>query len=255
MTWSAAQYTKFEDERTRPPRDLIAGIPTTDVKSAVDIGCGPGNSTELLRARYPAATVSGVDSSADMISAARKRLPELSFDLADITTWAATPGTYDVILANAALQWVPDHETLLPNLTNKLNPGGTLAVQIPHNADEPAHRLMREIAASGPWAAKFTGDAVRMHRPDANFYWALLHARLARLDVWRTTYYHPLANAAAIVEWFKGSGLRPYLDRLSDDERPDFLARYTAGVAAAYPAFADGSVLMPMPRLFVVATR
>src|SRR5262245_13267276 len=112
MTWSAAQYTKFEDERTRPPRDLIAGIPTAEVKIAVDIGCGPGNSTELLRARYPAATVSGLDSSADMIAAARKRLPELAFELADITAWAASPGTYDVILANAVLQWVPDHDTL-----------------------------------------------------------------------------------------------------------------------------------------------
>jgi trans-aconitate 2-methyltransferase len=256
MTWSATQYVKFEDERTRPVRDLIAGIPTDDAKTAVDIGCGPGNSTELLRARYPNAAVSGVDSSADMIAAARKRLPALTFEIADIAAWARSAGRYGVILANAVLQWVPEHDTLFPNLIGKLDAGGTLAVQIPNNAAEPAHTLMHETAAAGPWAAKFAGAEVRLHRPDANWYWALLRSRVTRLDIWRTTYFHPLRDAAAIVEWFKGSGLRPFLDRLgSDGERADFLARYTAGIAAAYPAFPDGTVLLPMPRLFVVATR
>jgi trans-aconitate 2-methyltransferase len=255
MTWSATQYTKFEDERTRPVRDLIAGIPNAEAASAVDIGCGPGNSTELLAARFSGATVSGIDSSADMIAAAKKRLPALAFEIADITAWATTPGRYDVILANAVLQWVPDHDTLFPNLIDKLAAGGTLAVQVPNNAAEPAHTLMNEIAAAGPWAQKFAGGAVRFHRNDANWYWGLLHGGVTRLDIWRTTYFHPLGGAAAIVEWFKGSGLRPYLDRLDASERTEFLARYQAGVAAAYPAFPDGSVLLPMPRLFIVATR
>src|SRR5262245_60762448 len=131
MTWSANQYVKFEDERTRPVRDLIAGIPNTQAHTAVDIGCGPGNSTELLAQRFPGATVSGVDSSADMIAAARKRLPGVAFEMADITAWSATPAAYDVILANAVLQWVPDHDTLFPALIAKLGQGGTLAVQVP----------------------------------------------------------------------------------------------------------------------------
>jgi trans-aconitate 2-methyltransferase len=255
MTWSASQYTKFEDERTRPVRDLIAGIPAMDVKAAVDIGCGPGNSTELLAARFPDAAVSGIDSAADMIAAARKRLLTLTFDLADISKWAATPGAFDVILSNAALQWVPDHATLFPALIAKLNPGGTLAVQVPDNAEEPAHRLMREIASDGPWAEKF-GASVRLHRPGAGWYYGELRDKAGRIDLWRTTYFHVLAGGpAAVVEWFKGSGLRPYLDALKDAERADFLARYESAIAAAYPAFPDGTVLLPMPRLFIVVTR
>jgi trans-aconitate 2-methyltransferase len=256
MAWSATQYTKFEDERTRPVRDLIAGIPAHNVKTAVDIGCGPGNSTELLAARFPDAAVSGVDNSSDMIEAAKKRLPAISFELSDITAWAATPGAYDVILANAVLQWVPDHDTLFPSLLAKLATGGTLAVQIPNNANEPAHTAMHETAANGPWAEKFAGNGIRFHRNDANWYWGLLKAHTTRLDIWRTTYFHSLKGSAGIVEWFKGSGLRPFLDRLaSDTERSEFLVRYEQKIAAAYPAFPDGTVLLPMPRLFIVATR
>ena len=255
MSWSANQYTKFEDERTRPVRDLIAGIPAADVKTAVDIGCGPGNSTELLHARFPGAAVMGLDSSPDMIAAARKRLPALRFETVDISAWP-DPGPFDVILANAVLQWVPDHATLFPALIAKLGAGGTLAVQIPDNADEPAHRLMRETASGGPWAGKLAQSATRLHRHDAAWYYGALRGKVARLDVWRTTYFHALAGGAgAVVEWFKGSGLRPFLDPLDDNERKEFLARYQAAIAAAYPAFPDGTVLLPFPRLFIVATR
>jgi trans-aconitate 2-methyltransferase len=254
MSWSANQYTKFEDERTRPVRDLLAGIPTAAVNTAVDIGCGPGNSTELLHARFPGATITGIDSSSDMIAAARKRLPGIPFEVADISNWSA-PGPFDVILANAVLQWVPDHAALFPALIAKLSFGGTLAVQVPNNAAEPAHTAMHEVAKGGPWAGTF-GDDVRFHRHDANWYWGLLQGHVTRLDIWRTTYFHPLAGARAIVEWFKGSGLRPFLDRLANEsERADFLARYETKIAAAYPAFPDGTVLLPMPRLFIVATR
>jgi len=255
MTWSANQYTKFEDERTRPVRDLIAGIPNTDVGTAADIGCGPGNSTELLHARFPDATVTGVDNSPEMIAAAKKRLPALRFELADISAWATSPGVFDVILSNAALQWVPDHAALFPALVAKLAPGGTLAVQVPDNADEPAHRAMREVAADGPWADKF-GAAVRLHRNGAAWYCGELRAHMTRLDIWRTTYFHVLRGGPnAVVEWFKGSGLRPYLDALNEGERAEFLARYETAIAAAYPPFPDGTVLLPFPRLFIVATR
>ena len=253
MTWSANQYTKFEDERTRPVRDLLAGIPNTDAKTAVDIGCGPGNSTELLQQRFPDATVTGLDSSPDMIAAARSRLPGLRFDTQDISHWR-DPGPFDVILANAVLQWVPDHATLLPALIAKLSTGGSLAVQIPDNTDEPAHRLMRETASQGPWAEKLARSNPRFHRHGAGWYYAELRDKVTRLDVWRTIYHHPLAGAGAVVEWFKGSGLRPFLDPLDAAERMEFLERYEAGIAAAYPAFHDGTVLLPFPRLFIVAT-
>ncbi|WP_233801420.1 trans-aconitate 2-methyltransferase [Paraburkholderia sp. HP33-1] len=251
--WHAKQYMLFENERTRPVRDLLAAVPVDGARLAVDIGCGPGNSTEVLVGRLPGAAVSGIDSSADMIAAARERLPQLRFEIGDVSTWDA-PGPYDVILANAVLQWVPDHERLFPALVAKLAAGGSLAVQMPDNLDEPAHRLLREIAADGPWTPKLTG-VERAMRHDASWYYALLKPLCARVDVWRTVYHHPLAGADAVVEWFKGSALRPFLAALDDAERGPFLQRYRDEIARAYPALADGTVLLPFPRLFIVATR
>jgi len=255
MSWSAAQYVKFEEERTRPARELVARIPTADVASAADIGCGPGNSTEVLRERYPQAHIVAVDSSSDMIEAARKRLPGIAFEVVDIRQWRPER-PLDVILANAVLQWIPGHETLLPGLIARLNPGGALAVQTPENLDEPSHRLMREIAAAGPWAAKLKNAAkARAERHGAEWYFRLLRADARHVDLWRTTYYHPLAGARAVVEWLRGTGLRPFIDPLEASERESYLARYEAAIAEAYPAEADGTVLLPFPRLFFVATR
>ena len=256
MSWSATQYTKFEDERNRPIRDLLSQMPNTGVAQAADIGCGPGNSTELLQQRFPEATVMGMDSSANMIEAAQKRLPDHRFEIADIATWG-NPGPFDVILANAALQWLPDHASLLPALLGKLAAGGSLAVQMPDNLDEPAHRLMREVAADGPWAEKLSrASDARSSRHTAEWYYRVLHDHGATVNIWRTVYHHPLAGGAgAVVEWFKGTGLRPFLDPLDADERAAYLARYQAEVAQAYPALRDGTVLLPFPRLFFVATR
>jgi trans-aconitate 2-methyltransferase len=252
--WAAKQYVLFENERTRPVRDLLAAVPPTAARIAVDIGCGPGNSTEVLLGHLPGAAVSGIDSSADMIEAARKRLPQCQFELNDVSTWDAA-GPYDVILANAVFQWVPDHERLFPSLVRKLAPGGSLAVQMPDNLDEPAHRLMREVAAQGPWADQLKG-VERTLRLGADWYYALLKPLCERVDVWRTVYHHPLAGGAdAVVEWFKGSALRPFLAALDDAQRQAFLQRYRDEIANAYPALADGTVLLPFPRLFIVATR
>lgn len=254
MTWSANQYTKFEQQRTRPVRDLVAAIPTIDALSAIDLGCGPGNSTEVLAQRYPGAQVLGTDHSEDMLVAARKRLPSLNFQRSDIATW--NPETqFDVILANASLQWLPDHRSLYPRLVSKLAMGGTLAVQTPDNLDEPGHRLAREVAASGPWARKIR-EVRHPERHSASFYHSLLRPLCSTVDVWRTTYFHALAEGPlAVVEWFKGTALRPYLEPLDEAEKLDFLDAYSSAIAQAYPALDDGSVLLPFPRLFVVATR
>jgi len=276
MSWSARQYVQFEDERTRPVRDLLAALPAIDARRVIDIGCGPGNSTELLAARFAGAAVSGLDSSADMVAAARRRLPGLRFDLADVGRWAyqgdaykagdagkatdagsatADAAPFDVILANAVLHWLPDHAKLFPALAAKLAPGGALAVQMPDNLGEPAHRLMREIAADGPWAAKLTAAAAaRPPLPTADRYVEILSEAGCRVDIWRTTYYHALSGGAeAVVEWFKGSGLRPFIAPLRDEEREEFLMRYRSAVARAYPAKSDGGVLLPFPRLFIIA--
>ncbi len=258
MTWSAKQYLTFEGERTRPVRDLLAAVPDANARAVVDLGCGPGNSTELLAARFPNASVSGFDSSSNMIAAARKRLPNLRFDTVDIEAWIKMePGPFDVMLANAVLQWVPDHGTLLPALLALLVPGGSLAVQMPDNLDEPAHRLMRELAADGAWRDKLSvAAATRVSVAHADWYYNVLRPNCSALDVWRTTYYHPLSGGeSAIVEWFKGSGLRPFLEPLDETERAAFLVRYTAAVKSAYAPMADGTVLLPFPRLFIVAIR
>jgi len=186
MSWSAAQYTKFEDERSRPARDLVARISDGNVAEAVDIGCGPGNSTQLLQQRFPHAAVTGIDSSPDMIEAARKRLPGVRFDIADIVEWKKNTGPlFDVILSNAVLQWVPDHEVLFPALLARLTQGGRLAVQMPHTLEEPASRRMREIAADGPWAHKLaTVASTRIVRHNANWYYRLLRECGAAVDIW-----------------------------------------------------------------------
>lgn len=253
MTWSAQQYTLFEQQRTRPVRDLVAAIPNNEVRNAVDLGCGPGNSTEVLAERFPHAQVTGLDSSDDMLADARKRLPALSFELADIGAWNPAQ-TFDVILANASLQWLPDHATLYPRLVHQLNPGGTLAVQTPDNLDEPAHRLAREVAADGPWSSKI-GAVKHNERHTASYYYGLLAKHCGTVDVWRTTYLHPLADHAAVVEWFKASALRPFLAPLSEAEKTAFLREYQARITQAYPALDDGSVLLPFPRLFIIAAR
>lgn len=253
MSWSAKQYSLFEQQRTRPVRDLVAALPGGDVHTAVDLGCGPGNSTEVLAQHFPNAVVTGLDNSQNMLADARQRLPGLTFELADIGTWDPAQ-SYDVILANASLQWLPDHDQLYPRLVSKLAPGGRLAIQTPDNLQEPAHQLARQIAAHGPWAGKIA-NVEHPPRHDVSFYYQLLQPQCSSVDIWRTTYYHPLAGPAAVVEWFKGSALRPFLYALDDIEKNAFLERYLDAITEAYPAQAGGNVLLPFPRLFIVATR
>jgi trans-aconitate 2-methyltransferase len=196
-----------------------------------------------------------------MISAARARLPGLQFEVADIVEWtyglAGQPDDVDLIFANAVLHWVPDHARLFPALVAKLRPGGCLAVQVPDNLDEPAQVLMRQVAHEGPWRQRLDGaELARMHIESPDWYYRLLQASCSRVDVWRTTYHHPLAGAGAIVEWFKGTGLLPYLAPLDAADRADYLRNYTQAIERAYPAAtADGAVLLPFPRLFIVARR
>ena len=253
--WNAQQYLKFEDERNRPARDLLAQIPLVEARKVVDIGCGPGNSTELLAGRWPQASVIGVDTSADMLRQARERLPQHTFIEANIAHWAPAAGT-DVMFANAVFQWVPDHLRHLKRLLGSLSPGGVLAVQMPDNLDEPLHILMREVAHLEPWRKQLSKAAeLRDALPKPGSYYDALKPLCARLEIWHTIYNHVLEDAAAIVEWVKGSGLRPFVDPLEPPERKAFLADYTARVAGTYLPQSDGKVLLRFPRIFIVAVR
>ena len=251
--WNPDLYRRFEDERTRPARELLARVPLESPHRVVDLGCGPGNSTELLAQRFPAAEVLGVDNSPAMLDSARARLPGCRFEQADIAGWAPAAAP-NLIYANASLQWVGDHATLLPRLLALLAPGGVLAVQMPDNRDEPTHRAMRELAAQAPYAA-LVGDASRLRTELLNLdgYYDLLAPLSVTLDLWRTAYQHPMGSPARIVEWVRGTGLKPFIDPLPDSLRERFLADYEARIAQDYPARADGRRLLAFPRLFFVA--
>ena len=253
--WSAEQYLKCEDERTRPSRDLLAQIPLCYLHQIVDIGCGPGNSTELLVRRWPNATVIGIDTSAEMLRQARERLPQVTFIETNVAHWVPPDGT-DLLFGNAIFQWVPGHLKQLQRLLGKLVPGGVLAVQLPDSLSEPAHVLMREVATQGPWARQLAEKArVRDELPTAGGYYDALSPFCARIEIWHTIYNHVLDDAAGIVEWVKGTGLRPFLEMLETPERKDYVAEYTARVAAAYRPQADGKVLFRFPRIFIVAVK
>jgi trans-aconitate 2-methyltransferase len=253
--WNANQYLKFEDERTRPPRDLIAQIRHAQPRLVIDLGCGPGNSTELLVARYPDAEVIGLDSSPDMLRQARARLPSGTFIEGDLATWTPAAGT-DLLFANAVMQWVPDHPRVLRRLIEALPSGGVLAVQMPDNTAEPALAQMREVAEDGPWSGNSSvNHAARDELPSPEAYYDLLKPLCSRIDIWHTVYNHVMASPEAIVEWFKGSALRPFLSALDDKLGGEFLAAYTARIRQHYGARFDGKVLLRFPRLFIVATR
>lgn len=246
---------KFEDERTRPSIDLIGRVPLVAATNCVDIGCGPGNSTELIARRYPAARITGLDNSPGMLAKARERLPNLRFEEVDIANWQ-TDERFDLIFANAVLQWLPDHPALLERLVSFLKDGGCLAVQMPNNLNEPSHRLMKQVAQEGPWAEKLSSAAeARETLGSFEEYYAWLRQAGCSVDIWQTTYVHPLDGAAAIVEWFKSTGLKPYIDPLPPEERSEYLQRYQEAIAQAYPAQRDGKVLLRFPRLFFVAQR
>ena len=254
VAWDADQYLKFDAERTQPARDLLARVPLPAPRRIVDLGCGPGNSTELLARRFPTAEVTGVDSSPDMLAQARKDHPTGRWIEADIA--AFTPdGAFDLIFSNAALQWVPDHARLFPALFAALPPGGVLAVQMPRNFAAPNHALLRETAASPRWAARMPDEARLMPVGDPGLYYDLLTPIAARLDIFEIEYLHVLDGPEGVVEWMKGSGLRPFLQRLDASEHPAFLADYLDRLRVAYPSRADGKVLFPFRRLFLVAVR
>lgn len=254
--WDATEYLRFEKERTRPAIDLLAQIPDENPRTCVDIGCGPGNSTELLVNRFPGACITGLDQSSSMLAAARVRLPHINFEQINVTHWEPD-AAYDVIFASASLQWLPDHEAFFPRLASWLAVGGWLAVQMPDTLQDPSRALLRMVAAEGRWTAKLM--PVITSRPrirSIKAYYGLLASLCAPINIWHTTYFYPLDNATQIVEWMKGANhLEPFLAKLDGHQCRQFLEQYGAQICAAYPSQTDGKVLLPFPTLFIAARR
>jgi len=255
--WDATQYLRFGGERTRPFTDLLARVGAERPEYVVDMGCGPGNLTALLAERWPSAAVCGVDSSPQMIEAARKLAsggaPGLSFMLGDVRYWEpqSPPG---VIISNAVLQWVPGHRELLVRWADWLAGDGWLAFQVPGNFDQPSHAILRELAESARWRPLLRDVELNRQSADPVDYAELLATAGCEVDAWETTYVHILEGEDPVLEWYKGTGLRPVLAVLDADQATGFLADYRERIRAAYPPRSFGTVF-PFRRVFAVARR
>lgn len=252
MAWDPKTYLAFGEERTRPAHELLARVPMENPKHVVDLGCGPGNSTALLAARWPDADLEGVDNSAEMLNDARQSKFSARWTEADVATWDPS-SPYDVIFSNATLQWVPDHERLLPTIVSHVAKNGVFAFQVPRNFTEPCHTLIHDIAGNSRWANKLAGvrDVAHVLEPEA--YFGVLEPHARSIDIWETRYVQVLQGEDAVFRWMSGTGLRPFSNALDGKEREDFLAEYRVRVAAAYPKHESGVTLYPFQRLFCVA--
>jgi trans-aconitate 2-methyltransferase len=252
--WDARSYDRFEAERSRPSRELIARVPLREPERILDLGCGSGLSTLELARAFPDAEIVGVDVSADMLTAAAKRLPGAAFVQGDAGDFDS--GGFDLVFANAVFHWLPGHLAAISRLARALPQGGVFAFQMPDNEDEPSHRLMRAVAARPGFEAAAQAAATARERIGGFAdYDSALAPPCDEVDLWRTTYAHRLGSPDDIVKWVEGAGLRPFLDALDESARAQFLAAYRDEVAQAYPAGANGAVLFAFPRLFAVAAR
>ncbi len=254
MRWDSALYEAFADQRLRPALDLIGAIPDIKATGIHDLGCGPGAATRLLARRWPAAVVTGIDSSAEMIASAKAEPGAIEWRQADVAAWRpeAPP---DLIFSNAALHWLDDHASLFPRLFGLLAPGGVLAVQMPRNHAAPTHTAMAELAAAPRWAERL--QPLLRPNPVAppEVYYDLLAPSAVTVDAWETEYLHVLDGEDPVVRWTGATALAPLLQALPPSEAEAFRSEYAARMRAAYPRRADGRTLLPFRRLFAVARR
>lgn len=253
--WNPSGYLRFADERTRPSIDLVSRIAIESPSSIIDLGCGPGNSTRVLQQRWPSARVVGLDSSAQMISAAREECPEGDWAHSAIEDWLPV-AAFDVVFSNAALQWVGGHGPLVERLFGHVSPGGALAFQVPSPDYALLRTLIHEIALDGPWVPRMAAPLGMLTMESPAFYYDHLAPAARALDIWETEYFHVMDSPSAIVDWIATTGLRPFLDVLVAGEESDqFVARLRERVSQSYSTRADGRVLFPFKRTFVIAYR
>jgi trans-aconitate 2-methyltransferase len=251
--WNPDQYLKFNEERSRPAMDLCARIASPSPAWILDVGCGTGNSTAILRERWPSAHILGLDNSAEMIERARQDHPEGDWVLADASCFTA-PGRFDIVFSNAALQWLPDHDQLLPSLFSLLAPGGVLAVQVPVNTGSPLWQAVLAQAGREPWKRRLAGMARSPMALEARAYYEILAPLAPRVELWETTYQHVMADHQALIAWYEGTGMRPYLEALDGPEqRSQFKAELLEALRPLYPPCANGRLLFGFRRLFLLA--
>ena len=254
MTWDADQYLRFASERALPFHHLVAAVDHVDPRVVVDLGCGPGGLTATLLERWPAAHIVGVDASEEMIAHAGRRAVSgrLDFEVGDVRTWRASKPV-DLVLANACFHWIDDHRALLDHLLPQLSDDGVLAFQVPANHTEPSHTILGELCSSPRWRGQLDGlPRTGVRQPQ--WYLDELDGRGLDVKVWQTTYFHILEGENPVLEWVRGTTLRPILDRLSEDEHEEFLDEYGGLLREAYPSN-DGKTMFPFKRTFVVATK
>jgi trans-aconitate 2-methyltransferase len=254
--WDPAQYLRFGGERARPFFDLLAQVGAQTPRYVADLGCGPGNLTIVLARRWPRARVAGVDSSPEMIAAAKSaELADgrVSFSVGDVRDWAPDSPP-DVLICNAVLQWVPGHQDLLVRWADMLAPGGWLAFQLPGNFDQPSHAIVREMAASPRWREALRDAELNRQGGDPQEYAALLARPGYEVNAWETSYVHILPGEDPVLEWTRGTTLRPVLSALDEDQGAAFLDEYAERLRQAYDPAPFGT-MFPFRRVFTVLHR
>ncbi len=253
VEWNSSQYLKFKNERTQPSIDLANRLDMAEPQAILDIGCGPGNRTDVLQRRFPRAALTVIDSSDDMIRQARESYPNIVFEQMDASGDLSRLGMFDIVFSNACIQWIPDHQNLLRNFMGRLRSGGMLAVQTPMIYQEPIYMVVTAIANLDRWKAFFTLPRP-FHNLGQNEYFDLLTDIAADVTIWQTTYCHIMPNHEAIMEWYKGTGLRPYLAVLNQEEQVRFETEILEELRKVYPLQKSGEIIFRFPRFFFIAT-
>ena len=252
-TWEPQTYLRYADLRFRAGLDLMARIPANAYRVIYDLGCGTGHLTKILAERFPEATVTGVDSSPEMLAEAQREFPGIRWQQADIRAWSPDQ-IPDLIFTNAALHWVPDHERLLPRLVGMLREGGVLAMQVPRHFESPSHLELKAMVLGSPWRDRLEPLLLAtIPPPEAYWRWLLPHAR--NVDIWESIYLQVLDGPDPVVNFMKGTALRPFLSALPESDGTEFVAEFATRMARAYPPESSGQTLFPFRRLFLVAQK
>lgn len=252
--WNSEQYLKFKKNRTRPSIDLANRLDIKNPQRIIDIGCGPGNSTAVLKKRYPDAYVLGADFSPNMIEKAKADYSDIDFMIFDATKdFEKLDEKFDIVFSNACIQWVPNHKKLLRDMMSILNPNGILAIQVPVNFEEPIHRIITTLVASEKWKKHFSPRI--FYTLTENEYFDILSTLTNRFEIWKTIYCHRMPSHQSIIEWYKSTGMKPYLDMLDGEEKKEFINDVLNEIKKEYPIQSNGEIIFRFPRLFMLAEK